>query len=164
MFGKIMMYNGNRISPSQMTMLVLIMHRPMYGYEVVKELRERYDGIWVPQTGAVYPALRKLQDHGLLTVENVDGKDYSHVRDAGLQWIKQELMELPSGAIFMMRTLEVLGEVAIRRSATDEGFVPMDMQSPDDQLKHMYHLREMMQKNLRILDVHIAELEKEGQK
>lgn len=161
MFGKFMIYKGNRISPFQMTMLVLIMHRPMYGYEVVKELRERYEGIWVPQTGAVYPALRKLQDHGLLTVENIDGKDYYHVSDEGVQWIKQELTELPSGTMFMMRTLEVLGEVAIRKPTTDEGFIPVDLQPPEDQLKHLHHLREMVRRNLQMLDMHIAELEKE---
>jgi len=54
------MYKGNRISPSQLIMLVKLADRPMYGYELLKALREDYQGVWDPQTGAVYPALRRL--------------------------------------------------------------------------------------------------------
>jgi len=161
MFGKLPMYKGNRISPSQMVMMVLLMHKPMYGYEVVKDLRDKYEGIWVPQTGSVYPALRKLQDHGILSVENQDGKDYYHLSEEGLRWLKEELARLPMGALYMMRTLELMGDVLSNMPNRSEEFVPPDMGTPEDQLRHLRDLKEMMVNNLRMIDASIAELEKE---
>jgi DNA-binding PadR family transcriptional regulator len=161
MFGKLPLYNGNRISPSQMVMMVLLMHKPMYGYEVIKDLREKYEGIWVPQTGAVYPALRKLQDHGLLSVENQDGKDYYHLSDEGVQWLREELARLPMGALYMMRTLELMGDLLANLPERKEEFVPLDMGTPEDQLKQLMELREKMSNNLRMIDASIADLEKE---
>jgi DNA-binding PadR family transcriptional regulator len=161
MFGKLPLYKGNRISPSQMVMMVLLMHKPMYGYEVVKDLRDKYEGIWVPQTGSVYPALRKLQDHGILSVENLDGKDYYHLSEEGLQWFKEELARLPTGALYMMRTLELMGDVLSNMPDRREDFVPPDMGTPEDQLKHLRDLKEKMVNNLRMIEASIAELEKE---
>ncbi len=51
MMGKPHMYKGNRISPSQLIMLIKLADRPMYGYELLKALREDYQGLWDPQTG-----------------------------------------------------------------------------------------------------------------
>jgi DNA-binding PadR family transcriptional regulator len=164
MFGKLPLYKGNRISPSQLVMMVLLMQKPMYGYEVVKDLREKYEGIWVPQTGAVYPALRKLQDHGLLSVENHDGKDYYHLSDEGVQWLREELARLPMGALYMMRTLELMGGVLANLPERKGEFVPLDMGTPEDQLKQLRDLREIMSNNLGMIDVSIADLERELKK
>jgi DNA-binding PadR family transcriptional regulator len=41
MFGKDHDYMGSRIIPMQLVILLLLRKRPMYGYEVLKELRER---------------------------------------------------------------------------------------------------------------------------
>ncbi|HQQ25291.1 MAG TPA: PadR family transcriptional regulator, partial [Methanomassiliicoccales archaeon] len=104
MMGKPHMYKGNRISPSQLIMIIKLADRPMYGYELLKALREDYQGVWDPQTGAVYPALRRLQEHGLLSVENKEGKDIYSMTPEGQAWLDEALATMSSGILFMSRT------------------------------------------------------------
>lgn len=47
--------------------LALLTERPMHGYEMIKEIGERSDGLWRPSPGSVYPTLQLLADEGLVT-------------------------------------------------------------------------------------------------
>ncbi len=55
---------------------ILVLHalseRPMYGYEVMKALENRFQGFYRPSAGAVYPALRSLQKEGLVAVRGTE--------------------------------------------------------------------------------------------
>jgi DNA-binding PadR family transcriptional regulator len=55
-------------------MLALLAERPMHGYEVIQELGERTGGVWQPSPGSVYPTLQLLEDEGLVSVEESDGR------------------------------------------------------------------------------------------
>ena len=46
----------------------------MHGYQVMQELGERSGGRWRPSAGSVYPTLQQLEDEGLVTVEDRDGR------------------------------------------------------------------------------------------
>jgi DNA-binding PadR family transcriptional regulator len=161
MMGKPHMYKGNRISPSQLIMLIKLADRPMYGYELLKALREDYHGVWDPQTGAVYPALRRLQEHGLLSVENKEGKDNYALTPEGEAWLDETLATISSEILFMSRTMEVMGRAYLARKGEVENFIPLDERSPEERLKHLMVVKEGVQNNLRMLELYIAELEKE---
>jgi len=161
MMGKPHMYKGNRISPSQLIMIIKLADRPMYGYELLKVLREDYNGVWDPQTGAVYPALRRLQEHGLLSVENKEGKDHYSLTPEGEAWLDEALATMSSGILFMSRTMEVMGRAYLARKGEVENFIPLDERSPEERLKHLKVIRDGVQNNLRMLEGHIAELERE---
>jgi DNA-binding PadR family transcriptional regulator len=47
--------------------LALLTERPMHGYEMIQEIRERSGGLWRPSPGSVYPTLQLLADEGLIT-------------------------------------------------------------------------------------------------
>lgn len=161
MMGKPHTYKGNRISPSQLIMIIKLADRPMYGYELLKALREDYQGVWDPQTGAVYPALRRLQEHGLLSVESKDGKDHYSLSKEGETWLDETLATVSSGMLFMTRTMEVMGRAYLARKGEVENFIPLDERSPEERLKHLQEIREGVRNNLRMLDSYITELEKE---
>lgn len=161
MMGKPHMYKGNRISPSQLIMMIKLADRAMYGYELLKVLREDYEGVWTPQTGAVYPALRRLQEHGLLAVENLDGKDHYSLSKEGMDWLDETLATMSSGMLFMARTMEVMGRAYLARRGEVEDFIPMDERSPEERLRHLREVRDAVQNNLRMLDSYITELERE---
>jgi DNA-binding PadR family transcriptional regulator len=55
----------------------------MHGYEVIQELESRTDGRWRPSAGSVYPTLQLLEDEGLVTSEEVDGRRTYSLTDAG---------------------------------------------------------------------------------
>jgi DNA-binding PadR family transcriptional regulator len=55
----------------------------MHGYQVIQELSDRSNGAWIPSPGSVYPALQLLQDEGLVTAAESDGKRVFTLTDAG---------------------------------------------------------------------------------
>jgi DNA-binding PadR family transcriptional regulator len=65
--------------------LSVLADRPMHGYEVIQELETRTSGRWRPSAGSVYPTLQLLEDEGLLTSQEVDGRRTYSPTDAGRQ-------------------------------------------------------------------------------
>src|SRR5919106_6860369 len=56
---------------------------PMHGYQVIQELESRTQGRWRPSAGSVYPTLQQLEDEGLVTSADVDGRRTYSLSDAG---------------------------------------------------------------------------------
>jgi len=63
--------------------LALLDDRPMHGYEMITELEERTGGRWRPSAGSIYPTLQLLEDEGLVSAEEVDGKRVHSLTEAG---------------------------------------------------------------------------------
>jgi DNA-binding PadR family transcriptional regulator len=124
MIGRHYAYKGNRISPPQFLMMVILRKGPMYGYEVLKALREEFQGFWDPQTGAIYPALKRLEEQGLIFSEVKDGKEYYSHTPEGNEWMLENLKLIAQEAQFMGRYFGFLGRAAAestnRLSATQE--------------------------------------------
>ena len=65
--------------------LTLLAEQPMHGYQIITELSERSGGIWRPSPGSVYPTLQQLQDEGLVTGSEQDGRRTFSLTDTGRQ-------------------------------------------------------------------------------
>ena len=65
----------------------------MHGYEMIQELEERTGGRWRPSAGSIYPTLQLLEDEGLVTAEEVDGRKVFSLTDSG----KKEVPERTEG-------------------------------------------------------------------
>ena len=63
--------------------LALLDEEPAHGYDLIRKLEERSRGMWQPSPGSVYPTLQLLEDQGLLTSEEVDGKRVYSITDEG---------------------------------------------------------------------------------
>ena len=63
--------------------LALLDDRPMHGYEMIQELEERTGGRWTPSAGSIYPTLQLLEDEGLVTAEQVEGRKVYSLTEAG---------------------------------------------------------------------------------
>jgi DNA-binding PadR family transcriptional regulator len=63
--------------------LALLAERPMHGYEMIQELEARTNGIWRPSAGSIYPTLQLLEEEGLVSGEESDGKRRFSLTDAG---------------------------------------------------------------------------------
>jgi DNA-binding PadR family transcriptional regulator len=73
--------------------LALLDDRPMHGYEMIQELEERTGGRWRPSAGSIYPTLQLLEDEGLVTADEVDGRKVLSLTDSG----KKEVPERTEG-------------------------------------------------------------------
>lgn len=174
MIGKGHQYKGNRVSPSQFLMMVILRRGPMYGYEVLKAMREDFKGVWEPQTGAIYPALKRLSEHGLVKTEAKDDKEYYSLTDEGAEWISGKLALMSREALFMLRYFEVINAASIeereRRGIKEdiEGEMPLRLRfmmgeemDPKERLEHLRQVRTMMSRGLAEMEKTIARLEKE---
>jgi DNA-binding PadR family transcriptional regulator len=63
--------------------LHLLAEQPMHGYQVMQELSERSGGRWHPSAGSIYPTLQQLEDEGLVTAEDRDGRRTFSLTEAG---------------------------------------------------------------------------------
>src|SRR5215213_5133423 len=53
--------------------LNLLAEKPRHGYEIIKELEERFAGTYSPSPGTVYPTLSLLEDLGYATARLEEG-------------------------------------------------------------------------------------------
>jgi DNA-binding PadR family transcriptional regulator len=84
MFGR-RAFGGGTIRRGDIRPLILaaLAAKPMHGYEVIQALEAQSGGRWRPSAGSVYPTLQQLQDEGLLSSEEVDGRRTYTLTDAG---------------------------------------------------------------------------------
>jgi len=55
----------------------------MHGYEMIKALEEKTGGFYTPSPGSIYPTLQMLEDGGMVTSAEVEGKRVYTITDAG---------------------------------------------------------------------------------
>jgi DNA-binding PadR family transcriptional regulator len=63
--------------------LALLAEEPMHGYQIIQELAARTDDVWRPSPGSVYPTLQQLEDEGLVSGADQDGRRTFALTDAG---------------------------------------------------------------------------------
>ena len=69
----------------------------MHGYEVIDELDQRSDGNWRPSPGSIYPALRRMEDKGIVSgAEDGDGKRIYTLTDEGRERHAQRDPDAPA--------------------------------------------------------------------
>jgi DNA-binding PadR family transcriptional regulator len=70
-------------------LLRLLQERPKHGYEMIKELEERFGGFYAPSPGSVYPTLQMLEDQGYVTSSIQEGKKIYTITDAGRAFLAE---------------------------------------------------------------------------
>jgi DNA-binding PadR family transcriptional regulator len=64
-------------------LLGVLAEGPGHGYDLMRRLEEKSGGAWRPSAGSVYPTLQQLEDEGLVTPAESDGKRVYTLTDAG---------------------------------------------------------------------------------
>ncbi|MFE9360237.1 PadR family transcriptional regulator [Streptomyces olivaceoviridis] len=64
-------------------LLKLLDEAPRHGYEVIRLLEERFQGLYAPSAGTVYPRLAKLEAEGLVRHTTEGGRKVYAITDAG---------------------------------------------------------------------------------
>jgi PadR family transcriptional regulator, regulatory protein PadR len=78
--------------------LSLLNSKPMYGYEIIKELEMKSEGIFSFKEGTIYPILHTLEDKGLIISYWGEGhgkrkRKYYNINGKGKEFIKEKLEE-----------------------------------------------------------------------
>jgi DNA-binding PadR family transcriptional regulator len=69
--------------------LALLAEQSRHGYAIMSELTERSGGLWRPSPGSVYPILQQLQDEGLVSVEESEGRRVYSLTERGRTYVEE---------------------------------------------------------------------------
>jgi DNA-binding PadR family transcriptional regulator len=149
-------------------MILLQLKRgPMYGYEIVKTLRNQFEGVWEPKTGTVYPALRTLESRKLVKTELRDDKEYYSLTIEGEEILKDVDEILGAGVERTSRYYSVWDSFPeFKRLWNKYAYEPSKDWVPkfrgyerDLELKSLRAIRETMSRRLKGIEKRIEDLE-----
>jgi DNA-binding PadR family transcriptional regulator len=75
-------------------LLKLLDEAPRHGYEVIRLLQDRFLGVYAPSPGTIYPRLARLEEEGLVTHDEIDGKKVYRITEKGREEIRSRLDDL----------------------------------------------------------------------
>ncbi|MGH3275535.1 MAG: PadR family transcriptional regulator [Streptosporangiaceae bacterium] len=75
-------------------LLKLLDEAPRHGYEVIRLLQDRFMGVYSPSPGTIYPRLARLEDDGLVTHDEADGRKVYRITEKGRAEIRARLDDL----------------------------------------------------------------------
>ncbi|MDP2901246.1 MAG: PadR family transcriptional regulator [Candidatus Bathyarchaeota archaeon] len=169
-----------RMSPLQFLLLVQLEASPKYGYEMLKSIKEAFEGVWEPKTGTLYPALKSLEKRGLVETQVHDGIDFYHITDEGRRFLYQLGQHQEASMKFSARLMTALMKwmspelkKTVLKSITglaneDMGLMGGALNLLDEsadaesKLQLLRGIRQNMSKRIAMLDSKIQQLEDEA--
>lgn len=103
-----------RTGSTAVMVLRLLDEKPMYGYQIVKELQVRSEGYFDLEQGTLYPALHRLEKDGLVNsqwevVEDGPSRKYYQITEAGRAELEKSARQWSD---FSRHLLKLLGGTA----------------------------------------------------
>ena len=75
-------------------LLKLLDEAPRHGYEVIRLLQDRFMGVYAPSPGTIYPRLARLEEEGLVTHDEADGRKVYRITEKGREELHMRLDDL----------------------------------------------------------------------
>lgn len=87
---------GSRASRGdiRLAVLALLSEQAMHGYQLMREISARSEGLWRPSPGAIYPALSQLEDEGLIEPESGGSKRVFRLTADGVRYVEEHRGEI----------------------------------------------------------------------
>jgi DNA-binding PadR family transcriptional regulator len=101
----------------RLALIVALLDGPAHGYELIGRLEERSGGLWRPSAGSVYPTLQLIEEAGLVTGRDDEGKRVYELTDEGRTAAERVRDRGPWGADQTQPT----GQQALRRAVATTG-------------------------------------------
>jgi DNA-binding PadR family transcriptional regulator len=103
-------------------LLALLDEGPRHGYEIIRALEERFNGLYSPSAGTVYPRLAKLEEEGLVERTDDGRKATYRITEAGRKEVAArefDLADLEQDLDHSVRELAQQVRQRVHGSATD---------------------------------------------
>src|SRR5215471_12329246 len=75
-------------------LLRLLDEEPRHGYDIIRLLRDRFMGVYAPSPGTIYPRLARLEEEGLVTHDEENGRKVYRITEAGREELRTRGDEL----------------------------------------------------------------------
>lgn len=111
-----MSINNELLKGSTVTLILkLIDKKPMYGYEMIKEMEEKSKGVFTLKEGTLYPILHTLEEKGLVEAYWDEGcgkrkRKYYKITEEGRLSLKEKKEEWTT---FRLAVDKMLGEAIV---------------------------------------------------
>lgn len=117
----------------RLLILAMIAARPRHGYEIIKEIGDRFEGDYIPSPGVVYPTLSWLEDMGYIVIDpDENGRKLSRMS--------------PEGEAFLVVNRQAADELLIREMPQGRRpGIPAEIEAAMDTLKAA--MRKRMEKS-----------------
>ncbi|MCL2785848.1 MAG: PadR family transcriptional regulator [Methanomassiliicoccaceae archaeon] len=160
MFGLFIRGTNSKVSHPQLMIMLIVKNDKKYGYEILRGLRELFDGVWEPKTGAIYPSIKKLQEDGFLVSEMISDKEHYGLSDDGRELLVRALPELGAMVTLSTRFATVV-DAAIREMGCDMSPVKTFYAAEkEEQLRHLRDMRTYLESSLIKVDETIYKIER----
>lgn len=99
----------------RIALLALIAEQPRHGYELIKEIEQRFGGTYAPSPGSVYPTLTLMEELGYVAAaESAGGKRLYTIADGGRAFLEENRAAVDG----------VMARMALAARAMSGGSVP----------------------------------------
>ena len=97
----------------RLVLLALIQEKPRHGYELIKELEQKFGGGYAPSPGSIYPTLTLLEELGHVSARASEGtKRLFEITPEGARYLQENAAALDSALARMeMAARAVSGQV-----------------------------------------------------
>ena len=97
----------------RLLVLGLIAEAPRHGYDIIRDLHDRFQGAYRPSPGSIYPILQMLAEAGLVTSEMHGRQRLFAVSDEGRAYLADQRAELAAINAQLAEASGPIGESAI---------------------------------------------------
>lgn len=70
--------------------LDIVLDSPSHGYDITTVLEERFQGLYSPSAGSIYPILQSLEKSNYVTSCRKDGKNVYTITEEGKRFLEEE--------------------------------------------------------------------------
>ena len=100
-----------RTGSTAVMLLRLLAEKPMYGYQIVKELQSRSEGYFDLEQGTLYPALHRLEKEGLVeskweVVEDGPSRKYYYITARGRTELEESARQWSDFSHHLLKLLD----------------------------------------------------------
>ena len=96
------------VSPLQVLILIQLDESPKYGYEMLKSIKEEFEGTWELKTGTLYPALKSLEKRGYVKTESRNNTDYYIITVEGMKLFDLMLRHIEDSIDFSIKYISTV--------------------------------------------------------
>jgi len=152
--------------------LSILKEKPLHGYEIIKAVEARTNGLWRPSPGSVYPALSDLVADGLLEKRENENREVYKLTPKG----EDELKSLEKREGKLLDAATRLGEITTGiviggfsllditfkniNASFEKTLKTIDEKTQKEQMELLNAYRSLLQKQLEIIDTKLKDAHK----
>jgi len=165
-----------QVSPVEFLILLTLLEKPKHGYDIMKELEEKFEGVWIPKSGTLYPSLSRLEEKGYVKSILKGNRKLYMLTSKGSEIIREIAKVFDKEAEFLDRFIQMANSSFLEEFTSkhvkrliekmlikafkilDVAMEKIELLDLDDQLEKLHHVKQMLEDRIREVDKSINDV------